>query len=903
VTRRRWLFRLAFFDSRRARQEMDEEIDFHLAARAEEFVRRGMTRDAARAEARRRFGGGDTTMHIARRRLRASAGRREDRMRVHDGIDAMRQDVRYALRGVRAHPAFAAAVILTIALGIGANTTIFSVVNAVLLRPLPYADADHVVVVWNRWTGWPRTWLSGPEIVDYQAQTDIFEQLGAYTTGSLNLTGTGEPERVLVAVMDANTLPVLGVRPIVGRNFTADEDAPNGPRAALLSAEIWARRFGSDRGIIGRPITLSGESYTVVGVLPAGFNLPTEFSGDREQLFVPLRLGAPNERERASHGFLAVARLRPGLTVAQADVRLGGFLNRFRVAHPENYGPDFGISLVPVTEQVWGPVRPLLLVLLGAVAFVLLIGCANVANLLLARAGAREQEISIRAALGAGRGRIVRQLLTESLVLALGGGGLGLLIAVGGVRATGMLAEATLPRAESLTIDATVIAYAFGISVITGILFGLAPIAHITRDQSGRALRHGRGNIATASARLRQMLVAIEVALAVVSIIGAALMVRSFERLLRVPLGFRAAPALTFRVAPPQSTYPTSTNVRAFFSQVLGELRAIPGVRAVGAVNALPLATTLGDWNFDIEGHPPAPHGTPQPAADWQAVTDGYFEAMDIHVLRGRAFSAGDRTGTLPVVVLNELAARQYWPNESAIGKRLRLGGMADTSWREVIGIVADVKHKGLDQETRPEMFLPYAQFLSGLPDSNGAVPRPMTIVMRTEGDPARLTADARRIVRAVDPSLPIAQIRTLEEVFGRSVSVPKLAMICLLSFGVLSLALAAIGVYAVIAYTVSRRTNEIGIRLALGARQADVTRLVVVQGMLPAIAGLVLGAFGAWGATRSMQRLLFEVSATDWISFVVALVTLGGIAFAATIIPARRAATVDPISTLRSNS
>ena len=898
--RRRWLFRLALFDAQRARQEMDEEIDFHLTTRAEDFVRRGMTQDEAMAEARRRFGADDEPLDAARRRLRYSATQREGRMQVHDRIDSIRQDIRYALRGIRAHPGFAAAIMLTVALGIGANSTIFSVVNAVLLRPLPYGDAGRAVMVWNRWTGWPRTWLSGPEVYDYATQTEVFEGFAAYTSGSLALTGDGEPERLLVGVIDAKTLPVLGVRPVFGRNFTPTEDTPNGPLAVLLSNPLWRRRFAANAAVVGRQITLSGRSFTVVGVLPDGFALPTAFAGDREELYVPLQLGPPNERDRGAHGFEAIARLRPGVTVAQAESRMAAYLDRLRAEHSD-YGKDFGVTLVPVAEQVWGPVRPLLLVLLGAVAFVLLIGCANVANLLLARAATREREVAIRTALGAGRYRLVRQLLTESVVQALCGGALGLLLAVGGVRIVGSLTASTLPRADRLTIDGAVLAYTLAVSLATGLLFGLAPVLYVLRGGVHDRLRQSRGNVATTSARVRQLLVTVEVALAVVSIAGAVLMVRSFERLLRVPLGFQPTAALTFRVAPPQAKYATSTSVRAFFTELLGELRALPGVGAVGAVNALPLATTLGDWSFSIEGRPDVEHNAPMPSADWQAVTDGYLEAMEIQVRRGRALRADDRVGSTPVVVINELAARKFWPNESPLGKRLKLGGMADTSWRAVVGVVADVKHKGLDQETRPELYLPHAQFLSGIPDSNGAVPRPMTVVMRTTGDPVTLAGAARSIVRGIDPNLPVAQIRTLERVFENSVAMPKLAMLCLVSFGLLSMVLAAIGVYAVIAYSVSRRTNEIGIRIALGARQGDVVRLVVRQGMLPAVFGLVLGALGAWAATRSMQGLLFEVSATDTFSFAAAVLALGIITLAATALPARRAAGVDPIAALRS--
>ena len=884
---------------------MDDEIRFHIEERVDQLMRRGLTPDQALAEAKRRFGGGgtDDTFDEARRRLHASATRREERMQLRDRIEAFGQDVRYALRGVRNQPGLTAAIILTLALGIGANTAMFSVVNGVLLRPLPYAHADRVVVVWNRWTGWPKTWLSGPEVVDYSRQREAFDGFAAFDYTAVNLTGEpGEPERLRAGLIARELLDVVGVQPIIGRGFTAEEDTPNGAEAVLLSDELWRRRYGGDRSVIGTRIAINGTPQTVVGVLPAGFRLPIEFAGEHSQLYMPLRLGVPDESNRSSHGLHALARLRTGISAEAAERHMNGFIQRFLRDHPQSYGPDFGVVLVPVRDEVLGNVRRILLVLLAAVSFVLLIGCANIVNLLLSRAESRHREVAIRAALGAGRARLVRQLLTESLVLALLGGAAGLAVARAGIVALGALRPSNLPRAGDVALDPWVLAYTLGVSLACGLAFGLAPALHAARGNLHSSLRQGRGTTSAGRQRLRHLLVAAEVALAVVSVTGATLMARSFASLLRVPPGFRTDHALTMRLSLPAGRYATSSRVREAYTGLLAEVRRLPGVRSAGAIMGLPLAVTLGDWSFAIQGKAPPGPGQHGPAADWQVATPGYFEAMGIPLRRGRLFTADDRLPGRPVIVINETTARRYWSDEDPVGKRLRLGGSDDTMPREIIGVVGDVKHKGVDQETRPEMYIPHAQFPSALPDSAGAAPRAMTLVIRTAGDPARLAATVRAIVGRMDPELPIAQVRTLDEVFSASVSTPRFATVLLGAFGGLALVLAALGVYGVIAYSVAQRSQEMGIRMALGARAADVVRLVVVQGMRPAMVGLVLGVFAAIAGTRLMRQLLFGVSETDAASFAAGVLVLGLAGLVATVIPARRATRADPLTTLRAD-
>jgi predicted permease len=894
----RRVFRLPLFSARRAGEEMAEEIQFHLDTRAAEFEAQGYSPEEAAAEARRRFGSPDD----ATARLVRSAVRKEHRLHSSDRLGALKQDVSYALRGIRRAPGFAAAVIATLALGIGANTAIFSVVRGVLLTPLPYQEPDRVVVVWNYWTNWPQTWLSQPEIYDY-AGSGAFSEFAAFTNGAMNLSGGGsEAERVNVGFVQASLLDVAGVQPVVGRDFTAEEDAPDGPPAALLLQDFWERRYGGDTRIIGSNIQLNGVSYTVVGIVPASFRLPLEFAGEHAQLLLPLQLGPPNEAERGSHGYNAVARLAPGITLAQAQGQLNAVVSRLKEGG-DNYGPDFGASLVPVEAQVRGDVQRVLLLLLGAVSFVLLIGCVNVANLLVARAESRAREVAVRAALGAGRTRIALQFLTESLVLAVAGGVASLLLTWLVVRSLPALNPASLPRLDAIGIDGSVLAYTLGVSLLTGLLFGLAPVMHLLRHAPQDVLKQGRGNTsARARVRTRQLLVSLELALAVVALTGAALMTRSFASLNSVPLGFRPDSVLTVQLSPPPSKYPTSTSVRSFYEQLLQQVRALPGVVHAGAVTSLPLTTTIGDWTFSIEGLPDPVHGQPAPAADWQVATSGYFEAAGMRILRGRGFVDSDRTAAEPVIVINEMTAQRFFPGADPLGRRIRLGGNADSVFRTIVGVVNDIRFNGRDQEPRASMYIPHAQFVSSLPDSIGAAPRSLSLAVRTAVDPLALAGPVREVMKQLDPDIPLAQIRTFDEIVSRSVSMPRLATFLLIAFGALALLLAAIGVYAVMSYVVTQRTSEIGIRMALGARTNEVLKLVMWQGMRPVFAGIVIGVALALAGTRLMRGMLHSISPTDPFSFVFAITALLLVAVVANWRPAHRAAGVDPIEATRTD-
>ncbi|HEY9227182.1 MAG TPA: ABC transporter permease, partial [Gemmatimonadaceae bacterium] len=884
------------------RDALDEEIALHIDLRIEQLVARGMTREEATAEAIRRFGGSIEGFNSARHTLHRSAERREGRMRFDEQLDAVRKDVRYAWRAMWRAPGFSITAILTLALGIGANTAMFGVVNAALLRPLPYAQSDRLVMVWNHWTNWPQTWLSSPEAADYGEQREIFASLSPFSQSAANLTGNGDPERVRASFIPAGMLATLGARPIAGRDFTVQEDQPGGPNAVLLDHGLWQRRFAADRAIIGRSIEVNGISRTVVGILPPDFRLPVEFAGERSQIYMPIQLGPSQQNQRGSHYLLAVARLAPNVSIAQANARLAAFVERMKKDNPNQYGPEFGATLVPVTDQVFGGSRNVLLLLLGAVAFVLLIGCANVANLLLSRAESRQREIAIRAALGAGRQRLARQLLTESLLLGLVGGAVALPLAIlGGPMLIGMGA-ANLPRADAASFDASVLLFTFAMAIVTSLIFGVAPVMHALRGDLHGSLRASRGALGgQGGLELRQLIITVQVALAVVSVAGATVMLKSFRALLAVPPGFNAERVLTMRVSVPAARYRGISPVQSFYTDLVARARALPGVTAAGAINRLPLTGVLGDWSLDIQGRAPKP-GEQTPAFDWQVATPGYFDAMGIQVRRGRAFTTADSRGAAPVVIISDATARKFWPDADPIGAHIKLGGSADSVWREVIGVVADVRHQALDKEIRPEMYLPHAQFPATVPDSVSAAQNGMSLVLRTSADPTAVTSAARALIRSVDPLLPLSEVRTLSDLLTTSVATPRLATFLLGIFGALALVLSAIGVYGVMSYSVARRTNEIGIRLALGARAVDVTRLVVRQGMRPAVVGLVLGVAAALSGSKLMEGLLYGVSATDKASLATAVLVLGGTALVATMLPARRVSKVDPVSSLRSD-
>jgi putative ABC transport system permease protein len=808
----------------------------------------------------------------------------------------MMQDLRFALRTLVKQPGFTLVALLTLALGIGANTAIFGIINAVLLRPLPYREPDRVVLLWSHWTNWAKTWVSEPELADYQQQVRSLEHVaGWYSNTSFNLTAGVEPLRVRAAQVQAEMFAALGAQPIAGRVFTRAEDQRGQPHVVLLTEGLWRSQFGSDPSIVGHTIQLDAEAYTVVGVLPAELRLPLDYATRTfTQVWVPLALGPADPQARGSHGLNAIGRLRPGVTLAQAQAEIDtltrGFLQRF----PDNYDKEFGLTLVPAPVEVFGDVRPALFVLLLAVGAVLLIACSNVANLLLARSEARQKELAIRIVLGAGRGRIVLQLLTESMVLSAIGGAAGLAVAYALTRGLVALDPLKIPRVQDIALDGRVLAFTAAISMLTGVLFGIVPALQSSQSDLQPVLKEGGRDSRVATGWLRRGLVAGEVAASVVLVAAAMLLARSFARLLDVDAGFNPGHVLTLRTSLPSATYTGSSAMVKAYAEMGRRLRGSPGVRAAGAVTGLPLASTRGDWGIRIEGRPV--EGQIAVAADWQVVTPGYFEAIGTTLRAGRPFTDADRVDTLPVIVVNETMAKKYWPGETAIGRRLTMGG--NNRSITVVGIVADVRHRGLDMQPRPEMYRPHTQFRYGGPEPPAV--STMTWVVRTEADPRAATSYARAAIRAVDPSLGISDVATMDQVLADSTSDRRLNLLLFGLLGGLALALATIGVYGVVAYSVTQRTHEIGVRMAIGAKPSDVVRMMMSEGGRLAIVGVAAGSIIALAGARLIRGLLFEVSATDPITFVAVAAGLLGVALLASYIPARRATRVDPMIALR---
>jgi putative ABC transport system permease protein len=807
------------------------------------------------------------------------------------------QDLRYAARTLGRVPGFTLVALVTLALGIGANTAIFSIVNAVLLRPLPYHEPDRVVLLWSHWTNWTKTWVSEPELADYQQQAQSLEHVAAFSSTSLNLTGGAgsEPLRVLAAQVQARMFDALGAQPLLGRVFTADEDRPGRERVVMLTEGLWRSRFGSDPSIVGRTIDLDAAAYTVVGVLPASLRLPLDYANRTlTQIWLPLALGPVDPQERGNHGLNALGRLKPGVRLSQAQAEIDTITNGFLQRYPDNYDAKFGLTLVPAPVEVFGDIRPALMILLLAVGAVLLIACANVANLLLARSESRQKEIAVRVALGAGRPRIVRQLLTEAMLLSAAGGGAGVGLAYALTQALVVLDPLKIPRVQEIALDGRVLAFTALASALTGILFGIVPAWQASRADLQSVLKEGGRDSRVGAGWLRRGLVASEIAASVVLVAAAMLLARSFARLLDVDAGFNSAQVLTLRTSLPNASYSDAPSMVRAYAEVGRRLRESPGVQAAGAVTGLPLASTRGDWGIRIEGRPIDPRDAL--AADWQVVTPGYFEALGTPLRAGRAFTEADTATSLGVILVNETMAKKYWPGVSPVGRRMTMGG--NDRWLTVVGVVADIHHRGLDVGTRPEMYRPHTQFRYGGPDAP-AVPT-MSWAVRTSDDPRAAISYARAAVRAVDPRLGISDVATMEEVVADSTSDRRLNMLLFVLLGTLALALATVGVYGVVAYSVSQRTHEIGVRMAIGARPNDVVRLMLSEGGRLAIVGVVAGSVVALAAARLIRGLLFEVSATDPLTFAAVAAGLLVVALLASYIPARRATRVDPVIALR---
>jgi putative ABC transport system permease protein len=809
-------------------------------------------------------------------------------------MDRLLADLSHSLRRLARAPGFTSVALLTLALGIGANTAIFSILKSVVLRPLPYGDPARVVMIWRAGDNGERTWLSASEVKSYAQESGAFEQLAAYLGSAATLTGDGEPERVVAAYATTNLFQTLRVRPAYGRPFVPTDGALE-PTAVMISHGLWRRRYAGDPRIVGRSILVGDRARTVVGVLPASFRVPLDFDEERPvELWIPTTLDDPDYAGWGNRSFIAIGRLQRGLDQRQATVgmrtleerwlRQGLISNRVQ---PRN--------AVPVQDLVLGDVRYALFVLLGAVGVILLIACANVANLMLARSDARHREIAIRTALGASRGRLIRQLLTESVLLSLIGGALGAALGYVGTTLLVALHPPGVPRVAEVGIDLGVLGLTLGLAVATGVLFGLAPALELSRPQLSRALKEGgrTGTVGRGQQRFRDSLAVTQVAFSVVLLIGALLLVRSFAQLQRVDLGFDRHDALTFRVGVPQGRYPQSRDVIAFFRTLQERVGQLPNVRAVGATRLLPLTGTIGDWSITIDGRARVPGENPN--GDWQVVTPGYFESMGMKPVRGRSITTDDHESALLVAVINETMAERYWPGVDPVGQRFHLGDR-DQPWIRVVGVARRVRHNAVVEQPRAEMYIPHAQFEA----ARGQTMRSMTFVVRTKGDPRALVGHIRRTVRALDPNLPVADVRTLKRVADDSLARPRFTTTLLGIFAALALTLATIGIYGVVSLLVTRRRQEIGIRMALGAQRGSILQMVLRRGMVLAGIGLVIGLTGALWLTGALTSLLYGVTRFDPLTFAVAPALLAGVALLACAVPAVRAARVNPVIALR---
>jgi putative ABC transport system permease protein len=813
-------------------------------------------------------------------------------------LDNLRQDITGAVRGLIKSPGFAAASLVTLALGIGATSAIFSVVKAVLITPLPYASPERTVQIFTRWTAFEKTWIADQEVVDFRNMTKTMTAIAAWSSGQQNLTGDGEPVRIGVGFVTANLFDVLGVRPSIGRAITPEEDVQNGPQVAVLGYPLWQSRYGGDPNVIGKTLMINEAPVQVIGVMPEGFRLPTDFNDEAAE---PTQLWRPMQWDMTqlsrNHGFYAVATLAPGQTAASATDELRAMCQRLTEQGAYPVKMQFSAFAVPIEEEIRGGIKPAMGLLMGAVGFLLLIACANVANLLLVRGDARLREMAVRTAIGAAPDRLMRQLLTESVVLAVLGAMLGLLLASVGLRILMAVDPTSLPPLAPVKLDWTVVAFTLVLGVVTTIVFGLAPALRTLRINLVDSLREGgQQTVGGHRQRLRNLLVVAEVSLAVVLVIGAGLMVRSLSALSRIDLGFQPEQVLTMRVSLPATRYDTPEKVVDFYRQLNERVRAVAGVQSAGFVRVLPLATTIGDYGLDVDGFVESPGVNAK--GDWQIATDGAFEAMGMRLMRGRWFTAADTRQSQAVAVINETLARTYWKNpEDAVGGQIRVGGGMTRPWVTVVGMVADERHNGVTGVVKEKFYVPHSQWHIA---TSGSIVRGGFLVIRTTGDPMQVAGPVRNEIRAMDANLPVANIRPMTEVVATSLATPRLTGFLMGTFAAIALTLAAVGIYGVLSYLVARRTHEIGIRLAVGADRTQVLALVLRQGMTLAGTGIVVGVIAAFLLTRLMQSLLYQVRPSDPWTFVTVSLALVGVALLASALPAFRATRVSPLIALR---
>ena len=793
-------------------------------------------------------------------------------------------DFRYALRALIQRPGFSALIIATLAIAIGANSAIFSVVNGVLLRPLPYAAPDRLVVAWTMLPGFGREVTSAPDFRDWREQAASFSSMAALANSSMGLSGSGdqEPERVPAGFVTANFFRTLGISPQIGRDFLPEEETAETQRM-IISHELWQRRFGGMPDIVGQTVLVGGVGWEVVGVLPAGFRL-----GEARDVFAPINITSENFGRRADF-LTVVGRLAPGVSIEAADAELKAVMNRLSEQYPQT-NEKVSAELVTLRQQLVGDVERSLLVFMGAVGLVLLIACANIANLLLARGAGRDREMAVRAALGAGRGRLVKQVLIESLTLAMAGAAVGLVLAAWLIAILQQANLDMLPRLEEIAIDWRVLVFTVLMTIFVGLLFGLAPALRLSGTALAGSLRDGQRAISGGSALRdpRRILVMAEVSLAMLLLVGAGLLIRSFQQLQRVDVGVNTENVLTAYVPLPSSRYPEMTRARTFYAELEQELRRTPGVTSVAYTNMLPASGSSNYLSFAIDGRDAPPAGTPQDAQRYQ-ITPEFFRLFDLPLLQGRTFTEQDREGSMDVAIINEMMARRHWPGSDPLGQRISFDG---ERFFTIVGIVSDTRQEGVSQPAYPQAYVPLAQLGS----------RNLQIAVRTSADPLAVAPSLRRIVANIDRDIAVSEVQPMTDVVSASIAQPRINTIVLSVFAGIALLLAAIGIYGVTSYAVSQRTREIGVRMALGADSRRVLGLVVRQGMLPVVLGLAVGVFAAYGATRVMESLLFEVNATDPATFGGITVLLALVALAASVIPAWRAARVDPVEALRAD-
>jgi predicted permease len=836
-----------------------------------------------------------------RRRDPAPALTRPRDLRRPPMFDAIWSDVTASARGLRKQPAAILTIVVSLALGIGAATAMFTVVRAVLLAPLPYGHSDRVVEIFSKWTGYEKTWISDQEILDYQHQLRSTSAVAAWDTGRVTLTGAGDAVRVGEADVTANLFDVFGVKPFMGRTFTEEEAraaTPKQPTLIVISYGLWQRQFGGRQDVLGTKLDVNGVPAVVLGVMPKNFQLPTDFGDDAAEptsLWIPLWFD-PAHTERGSHGFYAAGRLAAGATVTQLNEELKALTTDWTRQGLYPVPMKFTAFATSIDDEILGGVRPALLTLLAAVGFLLLVACANAAALLLARAETRQREFATRTALGASRWRLIRQQLVEGLLLSIAGAALGLGLALSAKRALDAIGPTAIPRAADVSLDWRSALFMTGIAIVAAVVCSLPPAFRSFRLGLVDGLKDGGAQTSAGGHRLRMRngLVVAQLAFAMMLLVGTGLTLRALWSLQKVDLGFTPGGVLTARVAVPAQPYDTPKKVNQFFTDLLTRVRAIHGVQSAGLMRALPIGTTIGDWGMHLEGTPTT--GDSMVPGDWQVASDGALEALGETLVRGRLFASTDTVDTMPVALVNEVLAAKYWPNQDAIGKRFQMGGNPKSPWITVVGIVGNVRHNGITAPIKTKFYRPYTQFsqTTGNAISGG------TLVVRTSGGPLALAGAVNSATHEVDPNVPLAAVRTMDDVVETSMTAPRLTSSVFLGFGLVAVVLAAVGIYGLLVFLVSQRMHEIGIRVAIGAGRSQIVQLVFGHGVRLAALGIVIGLIAAAIWTRTLSTLLYGVPALDPLTFVVVPMILLVVAMAACLIPARRAASVDPIVALK---